>query len=236
MHPGSANDVSANADERKNTTVRSALRALNFFFSCSSRDTLKIIYSFFLPNSHTDTKIRRKHAHVKNDASTSTHFHAHPYTRKRIRDCNLNVLNMSHKNTCILHINILSTYFLGRGFVCLQKKRRYYRRTTNDIEREKDTNERRNMIEEELRAFDDEGAFASPMDCDNFYENEFSSLLLEGKKTEEEPHRAGSSDTLLTATLGLSGRLNGLQSAEFSRTRVRENRKCFHLGAGGFPL
>jgi len=150
MHPGSANDVSANADERKNTTVRSALRALNFFFSCSSRDTLKIIYSFFLPNSHTDTKIRRKHAHVKNDASTSTHFHAHPYTRKRIRDCNLNVLNMSHKNTCILHINILSTYFLGRGFVCLQKKRRYYRRTTNDIEREKDTNERRNMIEEEL--------------------------------------------------------------------------------------
>jgi len=98
---------------------------------------------------------------------------------------------------------------LGRGFVCLQKKRRYYRRTTNDIEREKDTNERRNMIEEELRTFD-EDAFASPMDCDNFYENEFSSLLLEGKKTEEEPHRAGSSDTLLTATLGLSGRLNGL--------------------------
>ena len=65
------------------------------------------------------------------------------------------------------------------------------------------------MIEEELRAFDDEGAFASLMDCDN-YENEFSSLLLEGEKTEEEPHRAGSSDTLLTATLELSGRLNGL--------------------------
>ena len=65
------------------------------------------------------------------------------------------------------------------------------------------------MIEDDLRAFDDEDAFASPMDCDNF-ENEFSSLLLEGEKTEEEPHRAGSSDTLLTATLGLSGRLNGL--------------------------
>ena len=81
---------------------------------------------------------------------------------------------------------------------------------TNDIEREKDTNERRNMIEDDLRAFDDEDAFASTMYCDNFYENEFSSLLREGEKTEEEPHRAGSSDTLLSATLGLSGRLNGL--------------------------
>ena len=79
----------------------------------------------------------------------------------------------------------------------------------NDIEREKDINERRNVIEEESRAFDDEDAFASPMDCDN-YENEFSSLLLEGEETEEEPHRAGSSDTLLNATLGLSGRLNSL--------------------------
>ena len=79
----------------------------------------------------------------------------------------------------------------------------------NDIEREKDINERRNVIEEELRSFDDEDAFASPMDCDN-YENEFSSLLLEGEETEEEPHRAGSSDTLLNATLGLSGRLNSL--------------------------
>ena len=65
------------------------------------------------------------------------------------------------------------------------------------------------MIEDDLRAFDDEDAFASTMYCDN-YENEFSSLLLEGEKTEEEPHRAGSSDTLLTATLGLSGRLNDL--------------------------
>jgi hypothetical protein len=80
----------------------------------------------------------------------------------------------------------------------------------NDIEREKDINERRNVIEEELRSFDDEDALASQMDCDN-YENEFSSLLLlEGEETEEEPHRAGSSDTLLNATLGLSGRLNSL--------------------------
>lgn len=65
------------------------------------------------------------------------------------------------------------------------------------------------MVEDDLRAFDDEDAFASPMDCDN-YENEFSSLLLEGEETEEEPHRVGSSDSLLTATLELSGRLNGL--------------------------
>jgi len=47
------------------------------------------------------------------------------------------------------------------------------------------------------------------MDCDK-YENEFSSFLLEGEETEEEPHRVGSSDTLLTATLGLSGRMNDL--------------------------
>ena len=59
------------------------------------------------------------------------------------------------------------------------------------------------MIKDDLRAFDDEDAFASPMDYDN-YENEFSSLLLEGEETEEEPHRMESSDTLLTATLGLS--------------------------------
>ena len=38
----------------------------------------------------------------------------------------------------------------------------------NDIEREKDINERRNAIEEELRSIDDEDAFASPMDCDNY--------------------------------------------------------------------
>ena len=79
----------------------------------------------------------------------------------------------------------------------------------NDIEREKDINERKNAVENDLRAFDDEDAFASPMDCDN-KENEFSSLLLEGEETEEEPHRVGSSDTLLTATLGLSGRMNDL--------------------------
>ena len=67
------------------------------------------------------------------------------------------------------------------------------------------------MIENDLRAFDDEDAFASPMDCDK-YENEFSSLLLlcDEEETEEEPHRVGSSDTLLTATLGLSGRMNDL--------------------------
>jgi len=35
------------------------------------------------------------------------------------------------------------------------------------------------MNEDDLRAFDDEHAFASPKDCDD-YENEFSSLLLEG--------------------------------------------------------
>ena len=34
------------------------------------------------------------------------------------------------------------------------------------------------MIENDFRAFDDEDAFASPMDRDN-YENEFSSLLLD---------------------------------------------------------
>ena len=72
----------------------------------------------------------------------------------------------------------------------------------NDIEREKDTNERRNVIEDDSRAFDDEDAFASPMDCYN-YENEFSLLLLEGEGTGEEPHRVGSSDTLLPATLEL---------------------------------
>jgi len=60
--------------------------------------------------------------HVKNDASTSTHFYAHPYTRKRIshtRDCNLIALNASH--TIHLHIlsHIVSAYFLGRGFVCM---------------------------------------------------------------------------------------------------------------------
>ena len=61
----------------------------------------------------------------------------------------------------------------------------------NDIERKKDTNEQRSVIENDLRAFDDEDAFASPMDCDK-YENEFSSLLLldEGE-TEEERNSGG---------------------------------------------
>ena len=79
----------------------------------------------------------------------------------------------------------------------------------NDIEREKDTNERRNVIENDLPAFDNEDAFATPIDCDN-YKSEFSSLLLDEEETEEEPHRVGSSDTLLTVTLGLSGRMNDL--------------------------
>ena len=64
------------------------------------------------------------------------------------------------------------------------------------------------MIENDLRAFDDKDAFASPMDCDK-YENEFSSLLLDEEETEEET-QAGSCDTLLPATLELSGRMNGL--------------------------
>ena len=83
----------------------------------------------------------------------------------------------------------------------------------NDIEREKDINERRNVIEDDLRAFDDEDAFASPMDCDK-YENEFSLLLLDEEKTEEEPHRAGSCDTLLPETLELIGRMNGLYNLQ----------------------
>ena len=63
-------------------------------------------------------------------------------------------------------------------------------------------------IENELRAFDDEDAFASPMYCD-YYENEFPSLLLDEEKTEEET-QAGSCDTLLPATLELSGKMDGL--------------------------
>ena len=39
-----------------------------------------------------------------------------------------------------------------------------------------------------------------------------------------------------TCNAELSGRVNGLYSAEFSRTRVRENRKRFHLGAGGLAV
>jgi len=73
-------------------------------------------------NSHRDTKIRREHAHVINDASTSTHFYAHPYTRERIshtRDCNLIDLNASHNIHLHIVSHILSAYFLGRGFVCM---------------------------------------------------------------------------------------------------------------------
>ena len=47
------------------------------------------------------------------------------------------------------------------------------------------------MIENDLRAFYDEDAFASPMDCDK-YENEFSSLLLlDEEETEEERNSGG---------------------------------------------
>jgi len=83
----------------------------------------------------------------------------------------------------------------------------------NRHQKQKDTNERRNVIENDLRAFDDEDAFAPPMDCDN-YENEFSSLLLlEGEKTEEET-QVGSCYTLLPAKLELSGRKNGLYNLQ----------------------
>ncbi len=64
------------------------------------------------------------------------------------------------------------------------------------------------MIETDLHAFDDEDAFVSPMERDN-YESEFSSLLLYEEKTEEET-QAGSCDTLLPVMLELSGRMNGL--------------------------
>ena len=74
------------------------------------------------------------------------------------------------------------------------------------------------MIENDLRAFYYEDAFATPIDCDN-YKSEFSSLLLDEEETEEEPHRVGSSDTLLTATLGLSGRVNGLHNLQSFRER-----------------
>ena len=44
-------------------------------------------------------------------------------------------------------------------------------------------------------------------------------LLLEGEETDEEPHRVGSSDTLLSATLELSGRMNGLHNLQSFRER-----------------
>ena len=69
------------------------------------------------------------------------------------------------------------------------------------------------MIENDLRALDDEDAFASPMDC-NKYENEFSSLLLLDEEETEEETQAGSFDTLLPATLELSGRMNGLYNLQ----------------------
>ena len=52
----------------------------------------------------------------------------------------------------------------------------------NDIEREKDINERKNAIENDLRAFDDEDAFASPMDCDNYTRTSFPRFFLKERK------------------------------------------------------
>ena len=63
-----------------------------------------------------------------------------------------------------------------------------------------------------MRVFDDEDAFATPIDCDN-YKSEFSSLLLDEEETEEET-QAGSCDTLLPETLELSGRMNGLYNLQ----------------------
>ena len=60
----------------------------------------------------------------------------------------------------------------------------------NDIGSKKDTNERRNAIENDLRVFDDEDAFATPIDCDN-YKSKFSSLLLDEEETEEERNSGG---------------------------------------------
>ena len=74
------------------------------------------------------------------------------------------------------------------------------------------------MIENDLRAFDDEDAFASPMDCDK-HENEFSSLLLLDEEETEEETQAGSCDTLLPEMLELSGRMNGLHNLQSFRER-----------------
>ena len=52
----------------------------------------------------------------------------------------------------------------------------------NDIEREKNINERRNVIEEELRSFDDEDALASQMDCDNYTRTSFPPFFLKERK------------------------------------------------------
>ena len=140
--------------------------------------------------------------------------------------------------TCTFFLIFFPLIFLGRGFVCLQKNwRAGYRRTMNDIEREKDTNERRNAIENDLRAFDDEDAFASPMDCDK-YENEFSSLLLlDEEETEEERNSGGKLRYSSTWNAGAQWKNEWpIKSAELLRTRVRENRNRFHLGADGLAV
>ena len=80
MHPGSANDVAVNAHERKDTTWPCALN----FFLCtanSERRPKQILLGGLLEdakNSQTrNMKIPREHAHVKNDASTSTRIRTH---------------------------------------------------------------------------------------------------------------------------------------------------------------
>ena len=136
MHPRSANDVPVNAQERKNTRLCS-VRSTYFLYTADSERRPKTQNSSRCKtpkNSHTDKKIRHAHAHVQNDASTHTYFYAHPYTRKRIkhtRDCNLIALNASHKYTCILFLIFFPLIFWSRGFVCLPKKQRYYRTTSN---------------------------------------------------------------------------------------------------------
>ena len=74
------------------------------------------------------------------------------------------------------------------------------------------------MIENDLQAFDDEVALASPMDCDK-YENEFSLLLLLDEEETKEETQAGSCNTLLPETLELSGRMNGLHNLQSFRER-----------------
>ena len=113
MHPGSANDVAVNAQERKNTT--SDWRSTYFLCTADSERRPKTQNSSLVEDAkNTQTQ--------KYDASTSTHFYAHPYTRKRIthtRDCNLIDLYASHNIHLHIVSHIVSAYFGGRGFVCM---------------------------------------------------------------------------------------------------------------------
>ena len=184
MHPGSTNDVAVNADERKNTTSL-CLFVLFSFFCSNNENALKflLLETPQKQREHKNTKYEREHVHVQNDANTYTHFYAHPYTCKRIihtRDCNLIALNTSHNG----HLPLTYSFLLCASLLlllCVETFKRFSSTrltTTNDIEREKDTNERRNMNEDDLRAFDDEDAFAIRMDYEKYDENEFPSLLL----------------------------------------------------------